>query len=45
MDECGWNPQLGVGGAVEFDGNNRRSNCERTGLNQWGVWLKGCISF
>ncbi len=45
MDECGWNPQFGVGGEVEFDGNDRRSTCEQTGLNQWGVWVKGCISF
>ena len=45
MDECGWNPQLGVGGEVEVDGNHSRSACERSGLNQWGVWVKGCVSF
>ena len=45
MDECGWNPQIGIGGEVEFDGNHQRSGCERAGLNQWGVWLKGCLSF
>ena len=25
MDECGWNPQLGIGGEAEFDGNQGRS--------------------
>jgi hypothetical protein len=45
MDECGWNPQVGIGGEVEFDGNHQRSGCERSGLSQWGVWFKGCISF
>ncbi len=45
MDECGWNPQLGVGGEVEFDGNHNRSGCERTGNNFWAVWVKGCVSF
>ena len=45
MDECGWNPQFGIGGEAEFDGNHGRSGCERAGLNQWGVWIKGCVSF
>ncbi|MBA3752103.1 hypothetical protein H0X06_04905 [Candidatus Dependentiae bacterium] len=45
MDECGWNPQVGLGGEIEFDGNHLRCGPERTGLNQWGVWVKGCISF
>ncbi len=45
MDECGWNPQLGVGGEVELDANQGRSACERSGLTQWGVWVKGCVSF
>ncbi len=45
MDECGWNPQLGVGGEVEIDANQNRSACERAGLSQWGIWVKGCVSF
>ena len=45
MDECGWNPSLGVGFEVEFDGNHRRSGCEGTGLNQWGILIKGWLSF
>lgn len=45
MDECGWNPQLGIGGEVEVDGNHNRSACERSGIDQWGVWVKGCVSF
>lgn len=45
MDECGWNPQLGVGFEFEFDGNHRRSGCEGTGLNQYGILIKGGISF
>jgi hypothetical protein len=45
FDECGWNPQLGLGFEVEFDGNHNRSGCEQTGLNQWGAWIKGCLSF
>ncbi len=45
MDECGWNPSLGVGGEFEFDGNHFRSSCERTGASQWGVLVKGNISF
>jgi len=45
MDECGWNPQLGIGFEVEFDGNHRRSGCEGTGLNQYGILIKGCLSF
>ena len=45
MDECGWNPNLGIGFEVEFDGNHNRSSCERAGLNQWGVLIKGGISF
>lgn len=45
MDECGWNPQLGIGFEVEFDGNHRRSGFEGTGLNQYGILIKGCLSF
>jgi hypothetical protein len=32
---------IGVGGEVEFDGNG----ASRGGHNQWGVWLKGGLSF
>jgi len=45
MDECGWNPQLGLGFEVEFDGTSRGSSCEGAGLNQWGVLIKGTLSF
>lgn len=45
MDECGWNPQLGVGGEVEVPGNNKSNGGEPIGINQWGVWVKGCVSF
>ena len=45
MDECGWNPQLGLGAEVEFDGKRHRNGTERNGLNQWGIWIKGVISF
>lgn len=40
-DDCGWNPTLGVGGEGEFA--SCRSN--RTGLNQWGVWVKGVVTY
>ncbi len=40
-DECGWNPFLGVGAEGEFRG----SNGNHAGLNQWGVLVKGGISF
>lgn len=45
-DPCGWNPHIGFGGEVEFSGN-RASDlvCQKSGLNQWGVWLKGGFSF
>ena len=45
MDECGWNPSLGIGGEFEFDANHFRSSLERTGASQWGVLVKGNISF
>jgi hypothetical protein len=45
MDECGWNPNVGIGFEIEFDGNHRRSGCERVGLNQWGILIKGGLSF
>lgn len=45
LDECGWNPQVGVGGEVEFDGKRHSNGSDRAGLNQWGVWVKGSLSF
>ena len=42
-DECGWDPHVGVGGEVEFTG--KRPDCQRIGVQQWGVWAKGGISF
>jgi hypothetical protein len=45
-DECGWNPHIGVGGEVEFDRNRDKfNNCDRSGLNIWGIWVKGGVSF
>lgn len=45
-DECAWNPSLGVGAEVEFDGNKKnREICKTSNLNLWGVWIKGNISF
>ncbi len=39
-------PYLGVGGEVEFDGSRRNDmTCKLSGLNQWGVWIKGGCSF
>jgi len=35
-------PYLGIGGEVEFGGTSK--NC-RSSINQWGIWLKGGISF
>lgn len=37
-----WIPFLSLGGEVEFDGRN--NDC-RAALSQWGIWLKGGISF
>lgn len=42
-DPCGWNPHVGIGGEVEFNG--RLKHCTRFGVEQWGVWVKGGISF
>jgi len=40
-DECGWNPQIGIGGEAQFASRN----CERFGVNMWGVWIKGGVTF
>lgn len=48
FDECeGWIPFLGVGGEIEIDHSQRlRSKpCLRTAISQWGLWLKGGVSF
>jgi len=37
-----WNPYLGIGGEVEFDGKSKNY---KSAINQWGIWLKGGISF
>ncbi len=51
-DDCGWNPFLGVGAEGEFTPNHRdchtnnnRCDHHRLDLNQWGVWVKGGVSF
>ena len=36
-----WEPQIGVGGEVEFDGRERLL----AGLDQWGFWVKFTCSF
>jgi hypothetical protein len=47
FDECGWNPQIGIGAEAEFArGHNSGGNgCHRGGIDQWGVWIKGVVSF
>lgn len=52
LDDCGWNPHIGIGFEVEFDGqhhnprhNGNRNFYDRIGFNQWGVWIKGGVSF
>lgn len=37
-----WIPFIGVGGEVEFNGKN--NDCYAA-LSQWGIWLKGGLSF
>jgi hypothetical protein len=49
-DDCGWNPYLGLGAEAEFSSKNddcreRCNETERLDLNQWGVWVKGGLSF
>jgi hypothetical protein len=46
FDECGWNPHIGIGAEVEFDGSRHNDQvCRDSDLNQWGAWLKGGVSF
>lgn len=37
-----WIPFIGIGGEVEFSGKN--NDCHAA-VSQWGIWLKGGISF
>ncbi|MBA3954350.1 hypothetical protein H0X48_03480 [Candidatus Dependentiae bacterium] len=39
VDSC-YQPHIGIGGEVEFDGK-----CRHNSLNQWGIWIKGGITF
>jgi hypothetical protein len=38
--DCNWTPYIGVGGKGEFAPSNKPGT-----LNQWGVWVKGGISY
>lgn len=38
--DCDWTPYLGVGGEAEF-----AQRKESASLSQWGVWIKGGITF
>ncbi len=40
--DCDWTPFLGFGAEVEFSG---RTQNKYSALSQWGVWIKGGISF
>ncbi len=52
--DCDWIPFLGAGGFIEF-AHHRGSNncqdpdfdqsCQTVAFSQWGIWLKGGISF
>lgn len=39
-----WIPYLGIGGEVEF-GKNSHDACRYCSVSQWGIWLKGGLSF
>ena len=40
----GWIPYLGFGGEVEF-GRNSHAMCRYCSLSQWGIWIKGGLTF
>lgn len=40
FDTC-WEPNIGIGAEIEIDGKAPH----RQSLNQWGIWVKGGISF
>jgi len=45
-DDCGMNPNIGVGASVEFGGGRRNhQTCRKTDVNQWGILVKGGISY
>ncbi len=51
-DYRGYNPNIGIGGEVEFDGkdvchkfNDHTPDRLPTNIYQWGVWIKGGFSF
>ena len=50
-DREGWIPYLGIGGEAEFGHNNCNTcetdcdQCISCALSQWGIWLKGGMSF
>ncbi len=56
-DRQDWIPYLGIGGEVEFGGgksccttrnancNACCSSCTNTAISQWGLWIKGGVSF
>ncbi len=50
-DREGWIPYLGIGGQAEFAHNSDNcsddscNSCISCALSQWGIWLKGGITF
>lgn len=46
-DTCHTHPFFALGGEIEVEGINTRNTVryQRTTLSQWGLWLKGGISF
>jgi hypothetical protein len=50
---CGWIPYIGVGGKAEFFSTRALScqsscntcECQRCGVSEWGVWIKGGVSY
>ena len=46
FDNCGVNPNIGIGASVEVDGGPKESViCKKAGLSQWGILVKGGFSF
>lgn len=39
--DSSWSPHIGIGGEIELDGKRPRNQ----GLNQWGIWIKGGLSY
>lgn len=43
---CKFNPFFGIGAEIEFDGTRINDlTCKKSGLNQWGLWIKGGLSY